>query len=478
MSATLHGMRATVVLAGSVLVLAACSGTAAEDSTEPAGLPDCSTVGCVGILDGAAFEIVLPEEWNGTLLIYSHGYRPQEPLPPFFDAVAEGAVPAPGWDAQDTGIGDALLARGYALAGSAYASNGWAVEDGVKAATDLYTYFADTIARPERTYVWGDSLGGLITTVLAERGPEWLTGAASLCGVMSGVLDNFDLALDITYTLRELLYPDLQITGFESYTEALLAWEGAASAIVEGARSADTDTIAALLAAAAVADAPRQTGQFDGSDVVSLVSGTVESLLTALAYGTVARQEAEVRFGGGLSGNVGIDYAARFSPEERATIDGFGGVGTVDRFIAALASGERITADTAAVAAASERGGSPTGAIQVPMITMHTVADPLVIVQNQARYRDLYAQAAESGAASADLVQIYIAPPATYSTDGAPYGAGHCNFTAASRIGIVDLLDGWVREGRYPGQASTTEALGSGSGYSPLFTPTPWPRAA
>ena len=39
------------------------------------------------------------------------------------------------------------------------------------------------------------------------------------------------------------------------------------------------------------------------------------------------------------------------------------------------------------------------------------------------------------GTATAGLVQTYTVAPATYpESPGAPYGAGHCNFTAQSRI--------------------------------------------
>ena len=44
-----------------------------------------------------------------------------------------------------------------------WASNGWAISDGVTANTDLYEFFTDTVGKPERVYAWGDSLGGLVT---------------------------------------------------------------------------------------------------------------------------------------------------------------------------------------------------------------------------------------------------------------------------------------------------------------------------
>src|SRR5579872_3907018 len=68
--------------------------------------------------DGATFIIEVPSPWNGTLLLYSHGY------------VFPGA-PNPALDAGDVGTHDFLLANGFALAGSSYAHTGWAVEEGL-----------------------------------------------------------------------------------------------------------------------------------------------------------------------------------------------------------------------------------------------------------------------------------------------------------------------------------------------------------
>ena len=42
---------------------------------------DCAEA-CEGEIDGAKYKILLPKEWNGTLLLYSHGYRSPVSVPP------------------------------------------------------------------------------------------------------------------------------------------------------------------------------------------------------------------------------------------------------------------------------------------------------------------------------------------------------------------------------------------------------------
>jgi len=473
-------IRRLALAASAALLLAACSSASASstarDQSTDVPFTGCDSVACTGTINGAAYEIVMPATWNGTLLLYSHGYRPAQPFPPSFDPVNTAATPVPGWDSGDKELGEALLAKGYALAGSSYSTNGWAVEDGVRAGQEVYDFFTANVGTPNRVYVWGDSLGGLITEEIAENA-EWVDGAAPLCGVMGGLLPNIGLALDTVYATQQLLYPEMKIDSFTSYEEAVQAWEGAASRLIESARDQDTDAIGKILTIAAVVDAPDQTYRFDGSDIVSKVSGTVEALLTAVAYGTVGRYEIDQRFGGNVVGNVDSEYASRISEAEAESINAIGGDGAAARNAALLDSGPRVAADPAAQAAALERGGNPTGAVQVPTITMHTKADPLVIVQNQTLFRDRYNAQTAAGNTRSDLVQTFTVAPGTYSQEtGAPYGAGHCNFTPESRIAVIELLDNWVKNGVYPGTAAIENAMGPLSGYSGSYAPGPWPN--
>ena len=78
-----------------------------------AAQPTCTNaaVTCVTgtAADGSTYKAEVPSPWNGTLLLYSHGYRP--PIGP--------NPPADTWGSRR--VADELLARGYALAGSSYA---------------------------------------------------------------------------------------------------------------------------------------------------------------------------------------------------------------------------------------------------------------------------------------------------------------------------------------------------------------------
>jgi pimeloyl-ACP methyl ester carboxylesterase len=451
-----------------LLALAGCSsdGTSASsvrsESTDVA-FTGCGEVACAGEIDGAPYQIKLPEKWNGTLLLYSHGYRQARPAPPDFAPVSTEPAAAPTGE-----VATALLELGYALAGSAYRSNGWAVADGVAAGEQLRDFFVQRVGRPDRTYVWGDSLGGLITQLLAEKHPDWVSGAAPLCGVLGGANLNFDLALDLAFAIKALVHPRLKLTGFSSYADAVDAFDGAYQAVLAATR----DTAAGvpkLLLAGALVDAPTQSASYDGSTVQSQVGALVEGLVTGLVFGTVVRYEIEQRLGGNPSGNVGVDYRPRVSARERALIETVA-PGSTDRNLALLAEAPKTAAEESA------RGefdglGTPTGDVKVPTISLHTRADPLVLVQNETVFG---AKVRASTARTADLVQLYTMAPAKYAKR-APYGAGHCNFTADERLGVVKLLDDWVRRGTHPAPPIVTAAFGDDTGLSLGYRPGPWP---
>src|SRR6266567_8377577 len=96
------GPRRAAVTAGvvaSVVALALPGGAAAASAA-----PGSQVTGTLA--NGTTWVADFPASWNGTLLLYSHGFGP---------LVAR--------DAPDPGTQAALLAAGYALAGSSYDPN-------------------------------------------------------------------------------------------------------------------------------------------------------------------------------------------------------------------------------------------------------------------------------------------------------------------------------------------------------------------
>lgn len=440
------------VLLGAV-TLVACS--------SPTASPSCSDVACTGVLDGAAYEVVLPDDWNGTLLVYSHGYRNTQPVPPQFAPIDTSPEPAPGWANGDRVLGQMLLDQGYALAGSAFAANGWAVAEGVQANAALVEWFRTNVAEPRRVIAWGDSLGGLVSTMWAQQNPD-VDGVLAMCAPLAGVIANMDLAYRAAERLRDDIWPQLPITGFATYDEALAGAIAAAQVVTQladvpidprltditGGPDASADALGLdgldlplievpaiepnpqyVLALAAELGAPTATRQFDGSTPESQLAVATESLVTAVTFGSLIRYDLTVRTGG----EVG-------DPR-----------------------------DSAARTAAANLG-QPTGAIAQPTIALHTIDDPVTIAANVSVFADRVA-----GLGVSDQLQVWFtAPPEVFPTDpGAPYGAGHCNFSDQVRSQAVEILAQWLDTGQPP---DATEALlGSDSGYQPALRAAPWP---
>src|SRR5581483_11240462 len=111
--------------------------------------------------DGALWRARVPGGWNGTLILYSHGYLP--------DVRPPNLAPA--------GLESWLLQNGYALAASSYAHGGWAVADAIPDQLGTLAVFAARVATPRRTIAWGESMGGLVTIALAERADAPIDGA-------------------------------------------------------------------------------------------------------------------------------------------------------------------------------------------------------------------------------------------------------------------------------------------------------------
>jgi pimeloyl-ACP methyl ester carboxylesterase len=420
-----------------------------------------------GTLNGARYSVRVPASWNGRLLLYSHGYR---------QAVggASGAQDAP-----TAAVATALLAEGYAIAGSSYARNGWAVGEGVAAAVALLSWFKSHVGAPNRVYAWGDSLGGLVTQTLAERYPQLLSGVAPMCGVLGGTNKNLDLALDFEVAVKRLLYPSMKLTNYTSYTEAKAAFDGAFAAVAKAA-SIDPETlqpnapvnpggIARLLAIASLVDAPYKTRTADGTSLSSTVGGVVEAVATGLFYATVDRYELEQRVGGNPSTNAAVDYTHRVNAADLARFESFGFSGDLLRSLAGSVQtfGARVTANAGARARADALG-NPTGDLHDRTVTMHTRYDPLVEVQNESVFRERVARHDDT----ARLLQLYTTPPASYAV--APYGAGHCTFTTAEYLAVVHALHSWVATGVKPTRASVKAASGD-AGFTTTFSPAAWP---
>ncbi len=431
-----------VALAAALLPLPALLQAVPAQAAEP--------VHATGTTRNGSWVLDAPAAFNGTVLLWSHGYT--------FTPV--GATNAP-----STAVHDALLGQGYALIGSSYAGGGagWATTQGVASGVEAIGIARSRLGadRVKRVYAWGNSLGGLITQTLAEAQPGLVDGVAPLCGVLAGTNKNLDLALDVAAAVKVFFYPKLKLSGYASAAEAQANVDAAMKVIL--GRLADSSkqpgAAARLLGLTALTAASSKTKDFSGAGLTSSVSAAVETLQTALTYSTVGRYDIEQRVGGNPSSNLGVDYRNRVTDAAVARFTAYGfSTGLLKAYAQTLQTYSTRVSPTRSARKAAYALGNPLGHLSDPTLTMHTQYDPLVIVQNEAVFQDRVAKAG----ASALLHQLWVSPPATYtdgspsrSDDGAPYGAGHCNFSAAQYLTVVQALDHWVSTGSYTAPAET-----------------------
>ena len=141
--------------------------------------------------DGATYVIDVPASWNGTLLLYSHGY------------VAPGSS-NPAQDVGDPLTGAYLLAAGYALAGSSRIDR-----LGGSASRSRSDFDARRISvgcrHSVQTIAWRHSLGGEVTAALVQQYPARFAAAQPMCGVLSGTVGFWNQHLDGAFAFNTLL---------------------------------------------------------------------------------------------------------------------------------------------------------------------------------------------------------------------------------------------------------------------------------
>jgi len=375
--------------------------------------------------DGANYLIETPDSWNGTLVLYSHGY------------VTPGS-PLKATDVGDHTTGEWLLGHGYALAGSSYAANGWALQQAFKDQIDLVNLFAATFGQPTRTIAWGHSLGGIITAGLVQLNPGTFTAALPMCGVLAGGIGTWNASLDSAVAFNLLLAGGhLQVvhiaTPGANFGAALNALN-AAQATPQGR--------ARIALAAALGDLP---GWFDPASPEPAATdyATQEENQyrwdSQVDFGFVwaLRAELEFRAGGNPSWNTGVNYNVQFAHSvDQAEVQAlYAQAGlNLDADLATLQAAPRISADPGAVTYLNQFI-SFNGHMGIPLLTMHTTGDGLVVNEDE----NTYASVVRSQGNNSLLRQVFV------------HRAGHCTFTPAETITAFQTLINRLDTGQWAG---------------------------
>jgi len=382
----------------------------------PSAPTNCATTArtLTGTLaDGATYLIQVPANWNCTLFLYSHGY------------VTPGSA-NPAQDVGDPVTGAWMLAHGYALAGSSYASTGWAIQQALPDQINTLNAFDQQVGTPARTIAWGHSLGGIITAGLIQDYPSRFNAALPMCGVLSGGVATWNTALDSEFAFQQLIDPSVQVVNITNPTANLTAADQAAAVAQQTPQGR-----ARLALAAALGDTP---GWFTPLSPEPAANDYAAQESNQYLWDTevdfpfvfALRAELQARAGGNPSWNTGVNYFSDLakSADLREVVALYRAAGlSLTKDLATLNAASRVSADPSAVKYLATNIAF-NGHLSMPVLTMHTTGDGLVVPENEQAYASVVGRAGDSQL----LRQVFVSR------------AGHCAFTPAETITAAQTL--------------------------------------
>jgi hypothetical protein len=369
-----------------------------------------------GVLNRAGYRVEVPDNWNGELVMWAHGFR------------------GPGGDLtiDNPPMRDLLIQLGYAWAASSYSANYYDVKAGVEDTNRLALNFSAITGRDEPTkfLIAGFSMGGHITGAAIENDNRVVLRAADLdvpyaaalpmCGVMGDttLFDYFG-----AYNIGLLTLANDPVTAFpiENATARIeeartRLWTSYATN--KSATGLTTDGLALFPMLQNLTGGARPVYQYSFGEYQDLLQGfagadgTVDGILTDNVSDT---RYIRYRFSSTqLQPNMPEDpYTANLSDFEQFFNNNVYRVEPV-----AGANGPR---------GADNLRWIPTidGDFDIPVVTLHGLGDLFVPISMQQIYR----KRAEANGNGGMLVQRAIRDP------------GHCEFTTEEiNEAFVDLI--------------------------------------
>jgi hypothetical protein len=384
-----------------------------------------------GVHTGAGYRVEVPDDWNGRLVVWAHGFR---------GSGLELTV-------DNHPLRALLIPLGFAWASSSYSRNDYDIQTGVQDTHALVKRFNGLVGKPELVYLTGASMGGHITVVSIEQYPNAYDAALPICGALADY-ELFDFFLDFnaaaqqlgtgssTFPVDSFTYPFVTVPAIKAGLESIPGgWPLLLNA--DGQNHKDLVEL-------------RSGGIRPNFDEAFFFWNTFPSFATgpgnflfdlALGDGTLPRTPG-----------VGVDNAdtvyqfdsdPNLTPAEQALNDSI----------------VRVEADPQGRASSGlSQVPAATGDIGIPVLTLHNLGDLFVGFHNEVEYAKRVAAQGNSDL----LVQRAIR------------GVGHCDFTAAEFSGAFLDLVTWREVGIKPGGDDTLDpAVVAGGLYGCDYTDGP-----
>jgi hypothetical protein len=415
---------------------------AAQEATAPP-----STVACPPVLaelakcysaklpTGAYLTAAMPKSWNGNLIVFGHGGPAT--VPPTATA-----------SLNDLAKYSSVVKAGFAWIASSYRREGYGVLMAAEDSDQARRFFIERLGKPRRTIYHGASYGGLVGSKLIEAYAKNADGSLNfdgaffnsgyVVGAPVGHQFRADLRAVYQYYCRNLPRPD---------EPQYPLWSGLPAQSKMTLK--DLETAVDECTGVAHAAAERSEAQKQNlANILGVIKVPDRMLVRHMQAATLLFREISERVTDGRSAfsNIGIEYKG--SSDDAALNRGV----------------VRFAADPAALAAL-KADGEPTGVLPVPVVSIHSINDPQVVVEVQAAYR----AAAERAGSGDRLVQAF--------TDENE----HTGQSAPEIAAALDALMQWIDRGAKPSAQSIATACSTFRAsydgpcrYHPDYTPKPY----
>ncbi len=340
-----------------------------------------------GTIGTAPYVIYMPQPascFNGDVVVFAHGYVPV-------------GAPAGTWLQQlmlpnGTNIPALLNGLGFGFAASGFSADGLAIVQGSADTAALTSYVAGKMA-VKKFFITGASEGGLIATKLAEQNPLY-SGGIAVCGPLGDFQKQVNYFGDVR-VLFDYFFPGvLTVPGYSAVNIApvLIAnWPSYEQAIANALKANPIATLELINTA--------------GIEIGLNPANAGDAITGALWYNVFATTNAQAVLGG--------------QPYDNST-----------RVYSGSLNDKRLNANVTRFSESSNIPGElmqyydTTGVLKIPLVTLHTLADPIVPYWQE----PLYATKVQAEHSSSELSEI---PALAY---------GHCNVSSGDAEAAVALL--------------------------------------
>lgn len=307
--------------------------------------------------NGAFYWIAKPKDWNGVLVVHSHG-GPRLSVPEPDDAL------------EDLKRFAVTVEEGYAWAGSNYRREGYGVRMAAEDTENLRKIAWQKLGKPKLTLLHGQSWGGNVAAKAAElyavdgNGQQVYDGVVLTSGLLGGGSRGYDFRADLRAVYQfycknhpkpdEVQYP---------------LWQG----LPEGAKMTRKELEARVAECTGVdkpADQRSEQQKQNLANILGVIRIEETSLVAHLAWATNTFQDLVFRRVGGKNPFENQNVQYKGSSDDAALNAG------VERFSADPVGARLLAYDS-----------DLSGEIVTPVLTMHAIGDPTVFVEMENDYK-------------------------------------------------------------------------------------------